>query len=165
MLATIEDIRQVRPVARNITTDRVNTYIMEVEQLQVAPAIGVGLYEHIDSGSSALSEEQLTLLMNGGYYDAPDGSRAQCGGLKNAIAYLAYVRIIQNNQLNVTAFGDTVKKSEFSEPSEEGQVIYAANQARKVGQAHLNSCVDYVRAIGVARAKKTRTTTFRAIGQ
>ncbi|MDR0688153.1 MAG: hypothetical protein LBF55_05635 [Prevotellaceae bacterium] len=167
MLASADDIRQVRPVARNLSDgERINTYILEVEQLQVAPAIGVRLYEALDEGTSTLTEAQRTTLLDGGYYDDPHGDRARCGGLKKAIGYLAYARLINNNQLNTTAFGEVVKKSEFSEPSDEGRIAYAANQSKKVGQAYLDTCVGYLKSIGAIAGVPARvnSVTFKAIG-
>jgi hypothetical protein len=167
MLTSADDIRKVRPVSRNLSDgERINTYILEVEQLQVAPAIGVGLYEALDSGTSTLTETQRNTLMSGGYYDAPCGDREHCGGLRKAIGYLAYARLINNNQLSTTAFGVVEKKSEFSTPSEDGQIAYSANQAKKVGQAYLDTCVGYLKSIGAIADGKARAVkvTFKAIG-
>jgi hypothetical protein len=166
MIASANDIRQVRAVASNIGDEaRINTYILEVEQLQVAPAIGVRLYEALDSGASALTEAQQGILLNGGYYTAPDGERAHCGGVKRASAYLAYARLLHNNQLSVTAFGNVSKKGEFSAPSDDEQVTYSANQAKKVGLAYLNTCVDYVKSIGApGKVVKAAAVTFKAVG-
>ena len=50
MIATIDDIRSVRDIARNIGRDRIEPYILEVEHAYIVPAIGAELYERIDAG-------------------------------------------------------------------------------------------------------------------
>ena len=65
MIATIDDIRSVRDIARNIGRDRIEPYILEVEHAYIVPAIGAELYERIDAGD----ESDSTLIYGGYYYE------------------------------------------------------------------------------------------------
>ena len=138
MIATIDDIRSVRDISRNIGRDRIEPYILEVEHAYIVPAIGAELYERIDAG-----DEEDSTLIYGGYYSA--GSiRKMCYGLKKAIAYYAYERILRNNPINVTAFGVTQKTGNFSQPTSQDVSSPAIDEARKMADLYLQSCVDYI---------------------
>ena len=76
MIATIDDIRSVRDIARNIGRDRIEPYILEVEHAYIVPAIGAELYERIDTG-----DESDSTLIYGGYYSTGI-IRKMCYGLK-----------------------------------------------------------------------------------
>lgn len=138
MLTTIEDIKAVRSIAYNLGDKRIEPYIQEVEDCYIRYAIGPALYERLDNGV-----ETDAILLNGGYYDCANG-REYCDGIKKAVAYFAYERILLNNQINVTAFGVTQKSSSLSNPTTDSSIEKAAEQAHKMGAMYLESCKKYV---------------------
>lgn len=139
MLTTIEHIKVVRDIANNIRPERLLPYIKEVEDANVMPAIGAALYEKLCDGVDV-----DPILLDGGYYDAPDCGRDYCHGLHLAVAYLTYARVLRNNRINVTAFGITQKNSSLSQPAGADDVDIAAEDAKKMGDLYLASCVRYL---------------------
>lgn len=142
MLTTIEDIKGIRDLSQNLKDGRITPYIVEVEDAYILPAIGAALYERLDTG-----EETDAILMDGGYYDRPtcDGTeRDRCYGIRRAVAYFAYARVLKNNQINVTAFGVTQKQSNQSNPTGEDAITDAVTEARKMGYHYLKSCIRYL---------------------
>lgn len=154
MIATIDDIRSVRDIARNIGRDRIEPYIAEVEHMYVIPAIGAELYERIDAGD----ETDITLI-DGGYYTSAEG-RKMCYGLKRSIAYYAYVRILRNNSINVTAFGVTQKTGNFSQPTQQDASDIAIDEAQKMADMYLKSCVDYINRNQTGNQQKPERPMF-----
>ena len=67
-----------------------------------------------------------------------------CYGLKKSIAYYAYERILRNNPINVTAFGVTQKTGNFSQPTQQDVSSPAIDEARKMADLYLQSCVEYI---------------------
>lgn len=139
MIASIEDIKSVRDISRNLSPERIEPFIEEVEHMYVVPAIGAERYEGLTNGSIADD-----ILTDGGYYTK--GTKHLCYGLKKAIAYFAYARICKNNGLNVTAYGITQKTSNYSSPTPDNQISEVVEEATKMGNLYLQSCVDYLKA-------------------
>lgn len=138
MLTTIEQIREIRNIALNLKDARVEPYLQEVEDAYIMPALGVELYEKLDN-----QEEHDEILLDGGYYDGPKG-RAYCHGLRRAVAYFAYARLLRNNQVNVTAFGVVQKTGSYSQPMDAQQIDAAATDATKMAELYLHTCVVYL---------------------
>ncbi|MDR2064571.1 MAG: hypothetical protein LBP85_02505 [Prevotellaceae bacterium] len=137
MLIIADDIRKHRSISLNLDDEkRLLTYIDEAERLDVMPVIGVELYKKIYD-----NPVEYAILLNGGYYD---NEKRYCIGLKSAIALLSYSRFILNNSVNATPFGVQRKNALDSEPVEDKTLYRHANEARNVGLAYLQQCVDYI---------------------
>jgi hypothetical protein len=192
-IITAEDIRQVRPIANNVVDlKRIEPYISEAETLYLLPAIGAGLYEQFTSdsfilamqddvafnvitdggGEILLSLEGWNRILNGGYYAC--GSRPcdvngkrYSAGLKAAVSYLAYARMLPNQAINVTAFGVVNKTTALSEPADERTIRRAADEARNIGLEYLGQTEDYLRCAGFIDGRKgvdSRYRKFKIIG-
>jgi hypothetical protein len=189
-----EDVKKVRPIANNIVdVKRIDPYIHETETLDVMPAIGVGLYEQFTSDSfiEAMSNEDIAVIVtNGGkeismtpeewanfldgcYYTCEEcssdsNSKRYSGGLRAAISYLSYSRMLPNQPINVTAFGIVNKTTALSDPVDEKTLFRAANEAKKIGLEYLRQSVDHLRCKGfIDDGKKDtgkRFRKFKAIG-
>lgn len=191
-----EDIRKVRPIAENIIDiKRIEPYIYEAETLNLMPAIGVGLYQQFTSDSFnhemqsigkviietnggnniELTSEKWEKLLDGGYYTCENCScdsdkKKYSAGLRAAISYLAYAKMLPNQPINITAFGVVRKTTTLSEPVEEKALFRATNEAKKIGLEYLRQSVDHIRCEGfIDDCKKgkpdKRYVKFKAIGK
>lgn len=139
MIATVDNIKSVRPISENIdATKRIQPYILEVENLIIRPALGALKYKNIEANKTDVANK---LILEGGYYD---GDTKYLNGLYQAIGYLAYSRLVRNNNVNVTAFGVSEKLSQFSDKVDEKVLLSVANDAEKVGKQYLNECLEYL---------------------
>ena len=137
MLITADDIRKHRPIALNLDDEkRLNTYIGEAELLDIIPVIGAKLYKEIKDTPTNFTE-----LLDGGYYD---NDTKYFAGLKAALSMLSYARFILNNSVNATPFGVQRKNALDSEPVEDKTLFRHSNEAKNVGLAYLQQCVDYL---------------------
>lgn len=142
MITTIENLKEIRDISNNLKDGRILPYIKEVEDAYILPTIGADLYERLDNG-----EEEDAILLNGGYYeiDTPDGKKKEkCFGIRLAVAYYAYSKVLRNNMVNVTAFGITEKQTSLSNPSDNHDIDDAVAQARTMGEYYLKSVVRYL---------------------
>lgn len=139
MLTTVDDIKGIRDIAANLKDARLAPYLKECEDAYIMPALGADLYERLDN-----KIETDETLLNGGYYNKADGARAYCHGIRRAVAYFAYARVLRNNQVNVTAFGVVNKTGSYSQQAESAQVESAATDAIKMAEVYLHSCIEYL---------------------
>lgn len=139
MLTNIEQLRKVRDISTNLKDGRITPYIKEVEDAYIIPAISAEVYEALDAG--IMTDDTL---MYGGYYTNGEGKKDICHGVCIATAYYAYARVLKNNQINVTAFGVTTKQGQASTPTSSGTIDDAVEEARRMGEHYLASCVRYL---------------------
>lgn len=143
MLTTIDHIKAIRDISANLKDGRIVPYIKEVEDAYILPAIGADLYERLDTRTII-----DPILLDGGYYTRTTQcgeERDKCHGLRIAVAYFAYARVLKNNQINVTAFGVTEKHTNLSNPVKDESVDDAVGAARKMGDYYLQSCIRYLK--------------------
>lgn len=164
MIITVEDIRNIRAIAHNIDTERVNVFIREAEELDIRRQIGTALYERYNSGEELTPEEGI--MLNGGDYTAECGTR-HISGVKVALAYFAYARFVRNAQINITPYGVVTKLGEESEPTNYKTVAAVAQDAQNIGEALLAECLDYWHTINGSCCNKGQRAKrkFLAIGR
>lgn len=159
MIASVTDVRAVRPMAANIPDERVEPYIYEIEHTAVLEALGAPLFEAVENDPAS-----YTIALEGGYYDGRNG-RKWFAGLKKAIAYLVYARVVRNNSLNVTAFGAVLKNGALSEQADDAEIARTANECKSLGEKALTDCVVYFAEIGALDCgRNTFTKKFAVIG-
>lgn len=157
MICTTEDIRGIRPIAKNIGNERIECYIEEVEQLQIMDAVGVELYKKINDSRDAFTE-----LLNGCYYDSDKKWNA---GLISAIAYLSYARFLRNQNMNVTAFGAVLKNGQLSQKVDDATLTRMVNEAQSIGENYLSSVIEYAQINGLISCdKNVYKRKFKVIG-
>lgn len=140
-------VRSVRPIADNLEdTKRITPYLREVERLDLLPMMGASLYRDV-AASLADEEDEFQLLYHGGYYEY-NGKTEWCDGLVSACGYLAYARFARNQDINVTAFGVVRKTTQYSEPTDSGELLRTANEAERIGTAMLATCKQWLERNG-----------------
>ena len=107
-LINLSDIQEYKPVSSNISSiNRIEPYIMEAQDLDIKPFLGDDLYYALIEGKA---DAKYLLIIEGGSYENANGNTIYFEGLRPALCYFAYARLIENNPLHVTAFGVVKKK-------------------------------------------------------
>lgn len=167
MIITVEDIRRYREIATNTQHNRVEIFIRETEQLDIIPLLGVAEYDRLNGrggqgigfklgegvlgvsslgdGSGLTDEERM--LLSGGTWTDSCGCLHRFEGLKAAISYLAFARLIRNHPLQVTPYGVVVKEGDDSSPASAQSIAAVANDSRKIGEQYLADAVKYWRHV------------------
>lgn len=188
MIISVDYIRKFRPIAHNISDERIALYITEAEHVDILPAIGADLYRkytHLGiiktNGSDLTTDESAVIytqaegdlpteeykLLNGGYWIDTNGITHYFDGLKAALAYLAYARFLRNHSTNVTAYGVVVKTGEDSTPADARTISAAALDAQRIGEAYLTAAVqywNYWKSCSCTSKKGAGRSRFNAIG-
>jgi hypothetical protein len=128
-----------RPISAHYKTDRIDMFIPEAELIDVKDQIGEQLYITLLDFGTTYQE-----LMDGGIYEVAE-KKYIFKGLKSAIAYFVYCRLIRNSDGQLTPYGFVNKDTDVSQRPELKERIAAASEAKEIGQAYLNECLQYIR--------------------
>ncbi|MCD8265694.1 MAG: hypothetical protein LUC33_00925 [Prevotellaceae bacterium] len=119
--------------------------IEEAQMRNVRPRLGSPLYLRLIHGVT------YGLLMDGGDYEFwPCGDRRtgpmrrSFGGLKKALAYYAYARILRNSGLTVTRYGVVRKNDEYGTRADSRDIGVAAEDAVEMGDLYMQECLVYI---------------------
>lgn len=147
-----------RDMSIHMDEGKVNSFIREAENIDLKPTLGY-LIEEIKQNPS-----DYTILLEGGEYEV-NGEKKVLVGLKAALAYYTYSRIIKSGDLNIARFGAVYKEvNESSRPTEKERTI-ASNEAYSVANRYLQECVEYLgNGCGAKRSIKSNRVIFKVLG-
>lgn len=156
-----------RPISGHIDDKKINTYIRESEDIDLKSSLGDELLMDI-----RLNPEKYNDLLNGGEYKDKWGYKHTFSGLKTALAYYTYARIVKNNDINVTRFGVTFKEDDYSNKVSVKERVLAYNDAFSIADKYLHECVlflsvnkeKYPLYRGIGKVKSNRIK-YRTIGE
>lgn len=100
LITTDEVSKLARTMSVHIDTEKIETYIRESENIDVKSALGDALFLDVKEHPDNYSE-----LLDGSSYDVECGGRCSFVGLKAALAYYTYARIVKNGDGSVTRLG------------------------------------------------------------
>ena len=139
-LITYDEVSSLsRPISIHIAQEKVDAYIRESEDIDIRPALGDALLLDIKE-----NPERYETLMNGGIYEDACGGKHSLAGLKTALAYYSYARMVKNADDNVTRFGFMNKQDEYSSRPDYREKSMAYNDAYSVACSYLKECVVYL---------------------
>lgn len=165
LITTDEVLLLARGMSVHLEEDKIETYLREAENIDVRAALGdellLDIKEHPDN---------YDLLLNGGTYQTKCGSTRLLIGLKSALAYYTYARIVKCGDLNVTRFGSVLNDSEESSRPSFKEKMQAYNDAFSIAANYMQECVDYLRETNHPLHSKKNTirvngTNYKVIGE
>lgn len=167
LLICLEDISALaRPC--HVDNGLAERCIEEAQWLDLRPAIGDELFREL------LHSTEYDTLMNGGWWTDGCGALRSFKGLKTALAYYAYARIVRVGSAVQTRFGLVDKSDEYSYHSSTKDRMAQYDEAFSIAYRHLMDALDYAEAnlderwAKCCRANKGRirpeTVKFKVIG-
>lgn len=155
-----------RGMSMHLDEDKIETYIRESESIDIKSALGDAFYLDVRE-----HPEKYALLLDGGTYEDKHGERKIFMGIKTALAYYTYARIVKNGDLNVTRYGLMQKEDEYSSRPDIKEKVMAYNDAFSIADRYLKECVmflddrkeEYPLYKGNGKIKANRTV-FRILG-
>ena len=140
LLITREDIdRECRPCnAQDALVDRC---IEEAQNLDIIPAIGADWWLRVlDRNDDAVA----TLLWEGGIYRDTCGNAHIFAGLRKALLYYAYGRIVRSSGGVATRFDFVVKADQYSDSADLQAKVQAYNEAFANADTYKAQCIAYL---------------------
>lgn len=151
MIITPEEVGVLsRPISQHIDHAQISAYITEVESLQIRPNLGASLLADIKANA-----DKYSCLLNGG--------DSVSGGLRKAVAYYVYAKIIKQGATIATRFGAVEKTDEHSVRMEQERKDNIFRECNNIADAYMAEVVKYAKARGWTQAKKSsaiRRTAF-----
>ena len=140
LLITREDIdRECRPCnAQDALVDRC---IEEAQNLDIIPAIGADWWLRVlDRNDDAVAQ----LLWEGGIYQDTCGNAHIFAGLRKALLYYAYGRIVRSSGGVATRFDFVVKADQYSDSADLQAKVQAYNEAFANADTYKAQCLAYL---------------------
>lgn len=167
LITTNEMMTLARDMSQHIDKSKIEVYLRESENIDVKSALGDTLFIDVKE-----HPEKYSVLLDGGVYETECGEKKVFAGLKTALAYYAFARIVKNGDGNVTRFGLVKKESEYSSNSDLKEKVMAYNDAFYVADRYLKECVRYLddckNQFPLYRGKgkiKANRTIYRILGE
>ena len=140
-LITCKEVHELtRKMSIHIENDKMDAFIREAENLDVKPVIGDGLFIALHK-----DYERFTALLNGGVYENEDGELKSFTGLKTALSYFVYARLVRNNDGQVTRMGFVNKDNDHSTRASELERERIYNDAVAIARRYMHECMDFIR--------------------
>lgn len=168
----------IRTLARpcDVEPEIAERAIEEASLLDIKPKIGEALFVRLvtvepeseqESESSDETTDQYTTLLDGGSYEDPDGNVHLFSGLRRALAYYAWGRLVKTSTKHLTRFGYVEKNDDYSHSTEAKERQIAYRDAFSVADAYIQECFVYMQTFpdlfpeykGNGRLKSYRTRT------
>lgn len=151
ILITESNIREFRPMSKDIPLDRLTSYIQEAQRFDMKKLLGDVLYvdfmAKIDASGDPQYNNYRALLMGGNY--TYGGLTLENPGLIPYLVYMTLVRFYNNNQINATKYGLVYKNPEqVSERLDPKEIAVAVAELRSNALALQNDIVKYLTANG-----------------
>lgn len=150
--------KEISLLARPIFTDESKTlmYIQEAEQNNIKTILGDDLFLRLKAG-----EEKL--LLNGGTYQR-GGKNYYLNGVKKALAYYTYSRLIESSSVNLTRQGAVNRRSDSSDEASREDLIRASRETYAIADRYMEECLTYINGNSKNNVTSKRTT-IKIIGK
>lgn len=154
-----------RPISVHVNESDINAFIDETEQMDIIPSIGSELYLELQAD---LYGDKYEMLLSGGVYSGKDGKKRIFKGLKSAMAYYVYARLVKNDGRILSESGFLSHNDEYGTKSDDKQKYASYNDALNIAKRYLSDVLDYLKSTDVTFNKKAKVknngTRFIAIG-
>lgn len=147
LVITVNDIRALRPVAKELDQERVEPFIREAQMHDLRPILGDALYYDFVNKFQSTGDPMYANyqnLLNGSVWTV-NGKTKQHYGLKPIVVYYALARFVANNQINITRFGVTSKVNPQSEPVTDLALRNMITELKSVAVSYQSQTIDFLR--------------------
>lgn len=128
-----------RPISQHTDREQLVAYITEVEQLQIRSALGGVLFSNIKQSPSAFA-----IILNGGIDEVGEVS----GGIRKAMAYYVYARVIREGGTIPTRWGAVEKTDEYATRIDQEQKNTIYRECNNIADTYMAEVVCYAKARG-----------------
>ena len=131
-LITQADIQSVRAVSDNVPADRLDPYIIEAQEIDLYGLLGKDLYNKLF--------EEVTPNTLPATYIYPELKEQYAPYL----AYMAYARFLNQQQITITSHGVVSKKTDFSDQVSDVTMQRVISAARSTAQVYADRLKDFL---------------------
>lgn len=146
MIITSSIIREVKPFSEGLNdSKRVNPYIIEAERIDLVNVIGDAFYtDLVDGLAESPVQAKWSNLIDGLSYTY-NNRNYTFWGLKYALAYWSYARLIQSQQINIVSSGLVRKTFDNSEVLDTRAIKIEVDKCNEIAMSYARQCIDYIK--------------------
>lgn len=167
-ILSLEGFRALsRPTSKHLDLDEVDKYIEECEDVHIIPAVGLRTFQRL-CGEDVIEGTDDHILLNGGEWEetgcgcGEDGELRRCYGLRKALAYFVYARMMQNDGSIMTRTGLMQHNDEYARRDDDKNRVRKYNEVMNIAEMYLSTCLEFIKHIGNGCVtKKVRGTRVR----
>ena len=150
LLVTRNDINaECRPTSAEEAL--VNRCIEEAQNLDIIPAIGADWWLRVVNRTG---DAVAQLLWTGGQYTDSNGNLNIFAGLKKALLYYSYARLVRSQGGTSTRFDFVVKADQYSDSADLKAKVQAYNEAFAVADGYKAQCLLFINESGSCTQKR-----------
>lgn len=170
-LIDIEQFRALsRPVSRHVDESEVNAFIDECERIYIIPTIGYSLYKSLINYVGTFDKTfddtfYFDTVLNGGEYNSANprscscksnkGKVKYCDGIRKALAYFVYGKILKNDGAIVARSGFFKHEDSHANHIETKENIRLYNDIMNMAEEFLKTTLAYIKVCkGIPKAGK-----------
>lgn len=136
---------EVTLLARPCSADdeMVNAMIAEAEREDIKRQIGDELFISVKADQP---DEKYSVLINGGEWTDCGGRKRLLTGLKTALAYYVYARIVRDGNIQATRYGARVKDDDNSVEALNAELQRQTREAFSSADLYMGEVLAYIKA-------------------
>lgn len=142
-LISKSDFSDIGVVPDGLKDNRIDPMIRKAQELDLLPFLGAALYTDIQADPT---DADYVKLINGDTYQDGDGNDIYFPGLKMAIMYWTWARLLPGNQNTLTSHSFVQKTNPYSTPVEGENMSIEVNSAKSAAVQYWKQVEDYLNA-------------------
>lgn len=148
--------QEISLLARPCYADEAKTlaYIYEAEQNDIKPKIGDDLFLKLKDGESPM-------LLDGGEYTR-DGKRYYLNGIRKALAYYVYSRLLESSSAELTRQGVVNRRSDYANGADSREIVNVSRETYAIADRYMQEVLDYLNVKD--KDAESHRTIFKVIG-
>lgn len=139
----INDMLQRVDITKNFDIKTLNKYIAISETLDLRQYLSDVFLNDLSKNYETKAE--YIKLLNGGEYTCGNDLK-KFEGMKAALVFFVYSRIISTSTIKVTQTGVVQKESDYSSVASDKAIVRQANEFEAIAKAYMMDCIDYLRS-------------------
>lgn len=148
-LTDVESVKTtVRPMSKHIDVEKILVYIDESQQQDIKNALGdslfIDLLRYVNQEEGESTNDVYDNLLHGGIYKNANDEFI-FSGLKKALNYFVYARLVKHGDRNLSRVGLMQDQSEYSSHAELKEKQEEYKDAFSVAEELMNDCLRYIR--------------------
>ena len=163
MIASLITPEEISILARPCYVDEAKAlrYIAEAESVKIKPVLGDDIYVRVKTDDNYI----FRILIEGGFYEHR-GKKFYLSGLKTALAYYAYSRLLESSSIDLTRQGAVNRNSDYSDDTTRQDRIDTSRETYAIADMYLQECITFLRSQNmiVSRRANSRRMRFWVIG-
>ncbi len=158
-LITVERFKELaRPTSKHIDDGEVQTFIRECEDIYIIPAIGLARFKALQEDEE---EPKNITLLDGGEFTDKGGELKKCSGLRLALSYFVYAKMVMSDGGLLTRTGLMQHNDSYASREDDKNRVRMYNDAMEVAETYLGSCLAYLKSVEGENIKPVRGTRIR----